>query len=667
MATVSVVVTHVSCVGRPIPSHGGHGLPRHRQTVPWRLRSAMRVAVMTLLAALAVLGLDAGQFAHAQTGDNQLVASSPADGATLGTSPSFLTFSFAQPVRTDETFTVAVGCGVPAQPQSTGIPQLADDDLTFNVEVLSPFPKGACTITWLLRDELEQPIATDLIAFSIAADTPSATTSPTDSGVTTVTVAATALPSAEDEVARVGSTGGALWFGRYVSGTAALAIFGAVMLIAIGWPEGPLYHVTQRFLFYLVGVGLLGSIIHVAALTADQTGRSFGSSLSPVTWFDLPSTGVAGSAAVIRLVLLVFCLWLAWYPERLYDEASRGLAMGLVTATAATAALSRVEGDLAAVGALIGIVHVLAVGIWIGGALLVSRVVLAGPGGEDLVQAVRAHSRLVTPALLVTVVTGLVETYRLAGSAILTSSFGQVLALKTIVVVVLVLVTLTLRQQAITQLRRLREMPARPADRLRRAFGFEATFGVVVLAFSGWLLSFNPPKVSQIPDRDYDVVVPLETADGFAATVSVTPLRVGLNELEVHVVNTPAAIRDLTLELDPWIGSYGRGVVQDIPLDGVGIARLSPDAGLPLDVTGEWTITLSADLVTGATLRMTADVIVAGEDGTVVEATTTTVPTVTSLVDTTPTSIVDPTATTLPTDGAETTIVTTAPVVSVAG
>lgn len=341
--------------------------------------------------------------------------------------------------------------------------------------------------------------------------------------------------------------------------------------------------------------------------------------------------------------------------------------MGLVTATAATAALSRVEGDLAAVGALIGIVHVLAVGIWIGGALLVSRVVLAGPGGEDLVQAVRAHSRLVTPALLVTVVTGLVETYRLAGSAILTSSFGQVLALKTIVVVVLVLVTLTLRQQAITQLRRLREMPARPADRLRRAFGFEATFGVVVLAFSGWLLSFNPPKVSQIPDRDYDVVVPLETADGFAATVSVTPLRVGLNELEVHVVNTPAAIRDLTLELDPWIGSYGRGVVQDIPLDGVGIARLSPDAGLPLDVTGEWTITLSADLVTGATLRMTADVIVAGEDGTVVEATTTTVPTVTSLVDTTPTSIVDPTATTLPTDGAETTIVTTAPVVSVAG
>ncbi len=670
VATVSNVVTNVPRVGRPTPSRGSTAVARHRCAVPSPLRAVVRRTLFTLAAVIGVglLGVGADGVAHAQTGDNQLVASTPADGATLGTSPSFLTFSFNQPVRADETFTVAVGCGVPAQPQNTGIPQLADDDLTFNVEVLSPFPKGACTITWLLRDELKQPIATDLIAFSVAADTPGAVTSPGNSQVTTVTVAATALPSATSDVEPVGSTGGALWFGRYVAGTAALAIFGAVMLIIIGWPEGPLYQVTQRFMWVLVGAGTFGGYIHVVALTADLTGRSFGSALSPVTWFDLPSTGLPGTAAVIRLFLIAACGWLAWYPERLYDETSRGLALGLVTATAATTGLSRVEGDLVALGVLVNMVHVLAVGMWIGGALLISRVVLAGPGGEDLVQAVRAHSRYVTPALLVTIVTGLLETYRLAGSAILTSSFGQVLVLKTVVVVILVLVTLALRQQAIAQLRRLREMPARPADRLRRAFGFEATFGIVALAFSGWLLSFNPPKVSQIPERTYDVVVPLDSANGFAATVSVTPLRVGLNEIEVRVTSTPAPISDLTLELDPWIGSYGRGVVQDIPLDGIGIARLSPDAGLPLDVTGEWTLTLSADLVTGATVRMTADLVVSAEDGSAPATTSSTVVVPTSIVDPTATTIVDPPATTIGGDaGSEATIVTTAPVVSAGG
>ena len=185
MATVSTVVTNVPRVGRPTPSRGSTGVSRYRCAVPLSLRAVVRRTLFTLAAVIGVglVGVGADGVAHAQTGENQLVASTPADGATLGTSPSFLTFSFNQPVRADETFTVAVGCGVPAQPQNTGIPQLADDDLTFNVEVLSPFPKGACTITWLLRDELEQPIATDLIAFSVAADTPGAVTSSGNSQV----------------------------------------------------------------------------------------------------------------------------------------------------------------------------------------------------------------------------------------------------------------------------------------------------------------------------------------------------------------------------------------------------------------------------------------------------------------------------------------------------
>ncbi|MEL0284154.1 MAG: hypothetical protein VW964_06260, partial [Ilumatobacter sp.] len=137
------------------------------ETPPVGGRRSLRPAVIArLLGAVAVVALllvSPAAPASAQSGSNDLAASSPSDGATLGTSPAFMTFAFQQPVDADESFTVAVGCGVPAQPQSTGIPQLADDDVTFTVEVLAPFPKGACTITWLLRDDLNQPIATDLI------------------------------------------------------------------------------------------------------------------------------------------------------------------------------------------------------------------------------------------------------------------------------------------------------------------------------------------------------------------------------------------------------------------------------------------------------------------------------------------------------------------------
>ena len=181
--------------------------------------------------------------AQAQSSDNSLAGSSPSDGATLGTSPAIMTFTFQQPVGSDEAFTVAVGCGTPAQPQSTGIPLLGDDDVTFTVEVLSPFPKGACTITWLLRDDLDQAIATDLIAFSVSADTPTASSDLTASTIPTAASGA-AAPSIGDDVEAVGSTGGSVWLGGVISTYGIMILFGAVALISFGWPEGCLLYTS---------------------------------------------------------------------------------------------------------------------------------------------------------------------------------------------------------------------------------------------------------------------------------------------------------------------------------------------------------------------------------------------------------------------------------------
>jgi copper transport protein len=621
------------------------------------LRRARRLLIACCAIALGVLTMSGP--AAAQDGSNSLAASNPADGATLGTSPAIMTFTFNQPIGTDEAFTVAVGCGTPAQPQSTGIPQLAEDDVTFNVEVLSPFPKGACTITWLLRDELDQPIATDLIAFSVAADTPTASTG--GSTASTVPVAATnSTVSIGSDVEAVGSTGGAVWLGGLISGSAVLIFLGATLLILLAWPEGTTYLLTQRFMIAVWAVAIAGTVIYVMALTADLTDNSFGSSLSPVAWFELFSTGWPGRAAVVRLAAVVGLGWVAFRPENICDEISKPIAVGLPMAAVATLAFSRMQGNLVLLGLIVNLAHVFAVAVWLGGAVLVSRVVLAGAGRVDLVDAVRGFSRLSGPAILVVILTGVAETIRLVGGALLTSSYGQVLVLKILTVVAMLLVTVKARAVVGARLARADHLSARHANRFRRTFGAEATLGIVVLAFSGWLLSINPPKVSLIPDREYALVIPMaDEATGFVAEVSLDPGRVGLNAIEVEVIETPSSIVDLVLEFDPAVGSYGRGTVQDIPLSGRGVARLDLADGLPFDVATDWTVTLTAVFETGLNSRLISPLVILTEDGSVATTTTTIVFSTTIVpadgsTDTTTTSTtIDPTE------------VTTAPVVTV--
>jgi copper transport protein len=630
------------------------------------------VGVMTVIvmAAIAVASLGAAGPVLAQTDANSLTGSNPSDGATLGTSPAIMTFTFAQPVRADEAFTVAVGCGVPAQPQSTGIPQLGDDDVTFTVEVLSPFPRGACTITWLLRDELEQPIATDLIAFSVAADTPTATDTAATTGSTIPTAASAADTGSVDEVEAVGGTGGAAWLGHLLSTIAAMVLFGSAMLLYLAWPEGPNYMITQPFMIGVWVVGLVGSLIEVMAIGSGLTDTSFLGGLNPLSWFEVFQSGWGGGAAVVRLIAIIFAGYLALKPERVLEEFSQAFALGLPAVAVATLAFGRVAGSLVALGLVVNLLHVAAAALWFGGAMLTTRVVLAGPGDEDLVQAVRIFSRYSTPAILVTVVTGALETLRLVGGSLLTSSYGRVIILKVIAVVLMVFVAVGARSLVARRLARAETLSRANTVRFRKSFRAEASFGIVVLVFSGWAMTINPPNVSLIPDVEYAVTVPLaDEAGGLAVDVSLSPGAVGLNAVEVRVLDTPARIVDLVLELDPAIGSYGRGVVQEVPLTGRGVARLGSAEGLPLDVSGDWTVTVTAVFETGLSSRLSSPLQVLEADGSVPTTSTTLVFTETTIVD--PGAATGDVATTsvpaeeAPATTLDVTEVTTAPVVTV--
>lgn len=567
----------------------------------------LRAVVFAVVAVTALLGpLHGGTVSAQSATENELVSSEPTDGSTVAVSPERLTFTFAEPLGPDDVLTAPVACATVSQ--RTGIPDVGSDRTVVTVEVLTPFPRGACTVPWLLRDGLGETITSGLITFSVQAD------SPTEGGEAPVTTAAPApapqTPAAEtvDE----GSAGGALWLGRVLSTTAVLALFGALVLIGTAWPEGPEYVITPRFLRALWLVALVGTVLFVIGATAEASGRSFGAALSPATWTDLLDAGWSGRAALVRLALVLATGWVVLRPERVIDPTTQLPAYALPALAVAAVGLARTGGDLAIVGVLLSVAHAFGSAVWFGGALVVARVVVAGPGDEDLVHAVRGFNRVSVPAMLVTLGTGVGQMLRLAGGALFTSGHGRVLVVKTVAVAAMIFVAITTRQMVNARMRRVDELTAPTADRFRRAYSAEAGLGVIVLALSGWLLALQP---AGIDDR---VTYPVErrfsdTTSGLEVIVSVTPAQVGPNGLRVEVSAPAEGISNLVVTFLPPEDVPARGIEQSIPLTGAGTAVLAAADGFPLDVPGTWTMQLSGITSQGTLTAATTSFSVGGE------------------------------------------------------
>ena len=518
---------------------------------------------------------------------NSLKDSEPVDGATLATSPTELTFTFVERLGNDDTLTAPVACG--SVPQRVGVPEVSADRLSVSVPVLSPFPRGACTISWGLRDGLNQPVAGGLITFSVSSSPVSQTTVPT--AVTGGTIAPT-LGDGSQVQESSGGLAGALWFGRFVSSTAILALFGAIALIGLAWPEGPEYVLTKRFLQSLWVVAMAGTTVFVMATAATVAGISFGAAVNPATWADLLEGEWSDRFALIRLVLVLASAWAIWRPERLIDPATQLVAVAVPALAVVMVGLSRIGGAMAPVGIVLSISHAAAAAVWFGGALIITRVVASGPGDSDLVDAIRAFNKVSMPAILITVVTGVAQMIRLDGGQLFTSGHGQVLLAKTAAVALMIFLAIATRQVVAGKMRRARDLTYGQAARFRRAFGVEAVVGVIVLAMSGWLLGLTPPQT--VPQVTYSVERQfVDRSSELDVRVLIRPSQVGLNGIRVEVTAPATGISDLRLVFLPPEGTEARIIEQAIPLSGAGVALLDQGDGLPFDVAGQWTLQLS--------------------------------------------------------------------------
>jgi uncharacterized membrane protein len=292
-------------------------------------------------------------------------------------------------------------------------------------------------------------------------------------------------------------------------------------------------------------------------------------------------------------------------------------------------------------GVGIGFLHVLGSAVWFGGVAMVARVVLAGPGEEDLLHATRAFSRMSTKAMVLVVVTGAAQTVRLDGNPF-GSSHGQVVLLKAVAVAAMIAVGLEARRQVGYRLDRAHEMTVGLADRFRRAFGAETAIGVVVLAFSGWLLSLEPAKIDQFENEAYTRELAfVDPSTGIDARVFIGPAEVGRNGFRIEVNAPQEGITSLALRFYPPPESGKNVIRQDLKLSTAGTLVLPTDKGIPFEVPGTWTLELSGSTAQGTQPGARATFVVSSVNGGAVSTpstTTATVPVQVTVVDQSTTS-----------------------------
>ncbi|MFJ8473938.1 FixH family protein [Kitasatospora sp. NPDC094011] len=431
----------------------------------------------TLGALLALMLAGAGPAAAHATLD----ATDPAQNSVVATAPPAVTLTFSETVSlSSDSVRVLDPAG---KAVDTGNPAHADGKgNTARVGLNSGLANGTYTVAWRAVSEDSHPVG-GAFTFSIGA--------PSDTSVST-----TALQGAKADtlVAALYGTG------RTVAYAAFALLAGVAAFVLICWPAGAARRPVQRLL--MTGwTALLASTVVVLMLRGPYErgsgiGQALDLSLVRTTLDERIGTALAArllllAAAGIFLSLLVGQLGQPPKPvspaaaehqdaehqdedaelreleqravERPQREARLGLGVaGLVLAVALSA--TWVGADHASVGIQVwlalpfGILHLIAMALWLGGLASLLVALREGVGAE----VVDRFSRIAFGSVAVLVVTGVYQSWRGLGSwsALTDTEYGKLLLVKTGCVVVMLGVAWMSR----SWLARLRSAPTEAAE-----------------------------------------------------------------------------------------------------------------------------------------------------------------------------------------------------------
>ena len=567
---------------------GGRQLRRPSFQLPPRLGAAAGLALAAAL--LAVVATAPTALAHALP-----QSSDPAAGATLASGPPQVTIRFGEPpdpklssIKVLDTSGAPVTAGptvvVAGQPEQLSVP-------------LGPLSPGWYTVTWRTVSAVDGHTAAGSFAFGV--------------GVTGVGPSAAPSPGVAGP-AGPATSGGAATGAAVTSsaGPSPLAIggrfvlyLGLVLLLGLALLGGSIAPTARRAPVRLLVVAwtaaALGALVVIAAELNDvgvDLGTALGTSIGGSIIMRTATAAAAGAGVLV----------LARWPTR------RGEGLGIVAVGAAGAMLVDAANSHAAAGVypLLDVavqwIHVIAVGLWLGG-LTGLLITLRGAPDEGKAHAARRFSQAAAVGIGVVAVSGLWRGIAEIGTfdALFGTDFGRLVIAKTCLLGVLA---------GLGALNRWRNVPAasRTLGPLRRAGSVELLVGATVLLLAAALVNVSPPIASAAGSGGAGAATPTATPPSAASPtpapvvasghdfgtsvnlrLEVTPGSAGPNQLRATVTDydTGAAVSapGVTLRFDlPARPDVGESRLDLAP---AGTPGVFTGSGANLSLGGTWSIT----------------------------------------------------------------------------
>lgn len=381
--------------------------------------------------------------------------------------------------------------------------------------------------------------------------------------------------------------------GRLETASRLLAFIGLIVLIGGGVLVLQISEVAGngtllRMAWVLLAVGTIGQYgMYGAKVVAGSPSDAF----RLAVWSRIADSHT-GTLLIIRFVLVAALAFVLATLSRRRDLVWRVAALALTAATVVTfSAIGHANTQHpAALWVAMDTLHLAAIGVWIGGLLMLAFGSSSWLTDADHVVAVRRFSVASTVAVPVIVGTGVAQTLRLANRHDLTdTSWGRTLIVKVAVVTVLVAFG------GVSQWLLRNDGPAS----LRHNVFVEALIGVGVIGLAAALVSLSP----QSPPAE-QVFTTTVAGQGLLADITITPGRVGANEVHLVVAATSGNI-----------GTFTSARVEAQPVDGgdapaqASLQTIGPNhysGTITLSKKGDWTVRVIAEPAPGQNVEMTA-------------------------------------------------------------
>ena len=467
-------------------------------------RTLLRRLVLLALATCALVALPTGGvLAH-----NTLLSSDPADGSSLTTAPTQITWEFENPVPL-ETMTVTLIEATGVRSELSGSAHGTAGD----TQVVTPLPAlaaGEVSLRWRLVGADGHPI-TGRVDVTISAATADAeTTAPASDPAVIVPSDVDGATSDVSSVADDGdgsfSTPSPMrWVLRYGSYLAIMAAVGILLTSALVWAgAGSLPLLRSILSWSLLAVGVL-AFLQVLVIASDISGSAPWSSFGSI---DAATTTDAGLALMIRIVLAL-AMWIVLFRYRLdhpdvYWSAVSLPGLGLLATWAFAGHSTSMRWPT--IGVLTDVAHHAAAAAWIAGLAIVGWIVIPRTTPKVMVPAVRNFARVAAVSVTVLVVTGLIQTLRLVGSPadLLDADHGRYLAVKIVVLAGMLLLANANRRRVDGRLDDTSTL-GHQVGPLRRAVVAEFAIGLVIIAITAAMV-VSPPATSDNATSGTDAV-----------------------------------------------------------------------------------------------------------------------------------------------------------------